>query len=480
MNNARGFSTVEVLLAASVLALLATAVGGALIYSQQSRAVSADHDRATDIAEEGLDAARNIRDEGYALLADGTNGLSSSSSRWNFFSVEDMVDNRFLRSVRITALDANRKRIISSVSWNITPLRQGIVSLASRLVNWRRSGGKGQAPTLHGTFDLTTANSGNNVADGRSITVNGTTVYLGRDANAGNEFFVFNVATPSAPLLLGQLALAGNPNDLAATSSYVFVASSDNSQELQVINVSSSTLPTLAASFDLTAANSGNSGADGLAVAYGGGQYLYYLRGNSGGDEFYIFDVSTPTAPTLVSSVDLSGDPNEAVVSGNLVYIASSDNVSELQIVSVSNPLLPVVIGTLDLNSGSAGADGTAVAVGGSTVYLGRGGSTGAPEFYVIDVTTPAAPTLTATLDDGTVNMQSFDYSSAAALVFTVSADSSRNDYRALDVTTPASPSLLTVLNLANVPYQLVYSESLDKVFVASGDDDGELAVIAP
>lgn len=69
---AGGFSPVEVLLAATVLGLLVTALIGSIIYGRTSTATAGERVRAIELAEEGLEAARNIGDAAFANLVGGT------------------------------------------------------------------------------------------------------------------------------------------------------------------------------------------------------------------------------------------------------------------------------------------------------------------------------------------------------------------------------------------------------------------------
>jgi hypothetical protein len=477
-----GLSLVEIILGVALLALIVSATIGASVFSEQSQFISSQKLKAINASEEGVEAARNLRDENFTLLATGYNGLSTTSSRWNFSGNEDTLDDTFRRHTRITQIDNFRMEVTASTTWDITSSRQGAAKIVTRLTNWRRrasGAGQGAAPVLAGSFDLTTANSGSNVHDAISIAFKHPYVFLGRVSNPGREFYVFDVSTPSSPSLIGQIDLNGDPNDMVVSGNYVYIASNDNSQELQIVDVSTPTAPFLAASFNLTAGNSGHATVDALTIA-GSGNYIYLVRAQSGGKEFIVFDVSSPTSPSLVGSLDLSGDAQESAVSGSYVYLASTNDSQELQIVDVSLPSLPTLIGTLNLDSGDASADGASVTVDGSTVFFGRKGSQNAPEFYVIDSTTPILPALITTLDVGTLTLQSIANSTTTSLVYVAARAASQNDYFAIDVSTPSSPALLTTLNLTDVPYKIVYGFVLDKAFIASGADNEELQVISP
>jgi len=133
--NQAGFSLVEVILSTAVFVLLVTALVGAYLYGQESTALAGNRARATMLAEEGLEAVRNIRDPAYANLTDGTYGLSTTSNQWNLSGSNDVTDI-FTRQVIISSVDTKRKSVTSNVTWQQNPQRSGSVSLAARFTNW--------------------------------------------------------------------------------------------------------------------------------------------------------------------------------------------------------------------------------------------------------------------------------------------------------------------------------------------------------
>lgn len=475
----KGFSLVEVILASSVFALLVTAFVGAYLYGEESTALASNRSQAVLLAEEGLEAARNIRDASFANLTPGTHGILSTLNQWEFSGTSDTTDSFFTRQVVISNPTPNRKEVMSIVTWQQTPSRTGSVTLTTQFTNWIGTK-KGTAPSLFGTLDLTAANSGDNNTDAISVASQGNYVYIGRSTNPGNEFFAINVTDPASPSISGQLALGGDPNDIVVSGNYAYIASSDNSAELTVVDISIPTAPTLAATFNLTAGNSGSANNDGLAVVIGKSDYVYLTRSTSGGKEFYVFNVSTPTAPSLVGLVNLNGDINEVTASGNYAYGASTDNSQELQVIDVTSVSAPALATSLDLNEGDTAANGFSVALGINTVYIGRDGSAGSPEFYTIDITTPTSPSIISSFNIGTHILRSLDYSASADLVFFANKNPASDDYATVDVSVPTSPALLTSLNLDGVPNKLVYESSSDKVYIVSGSDSQELQVVAP
>jgi|GEM_PF-1577839 len=129
----QGFSIIEVLLAATIFGFLVTALVGAIIYGRVSNVTAGDHNRAMIVAEEGLEAARNISDSGFANLTTGTHGLLQSGGTWTFSGVSDTVDV-FTRSVVVSTVDSTHKDVVVTVSWNSGGSQ---VTSTERFSNWR-------------------------------------------------------------------------------------------------------------------------------------------------------------------------------------------------------------------------------------------------------------------------------------------------------------------------------------------------------
>lgn len=135
----KGFSTIEVLLSSSILILIVAAFMGAYIYGSESTALAGQRARAVFLAEEGLEASRNIRDSGFSNLVNGTNGLAISGSQWIFSGASDITDSFYTRQITISAAGTDRKQVASTVTWQQNNQRTGSVSLTTYLTNWRNT-----------------------------------------------------------------------------------------------------------------------------------------------------------------------------------------------------------------------------------------------------------------------------------------------------------------------------------------------------
>lgn len=138
----RGFSAVDVLLAAALLGMIVTAMVGALIFGEESARVAGARGRAIGIAEEGLGATRNIRDHSFGNMINGTYGLVVSGGVWTFSGSSDSTDI-FTRMITIadSTVSASFKLVTSTVTWQQTLQRTGTIELKTEMTNWRSSSG---------------------------------------------------------------------------------------------------------------------------------------------------------------------------------------------------------------------------------------------------------------------------------------------------------------------------------------------------
>lgn len=127
---------IEILLASAMFILLVTAFSGALLYGQQSSTGGGDRSRAIAYAEEAQEAVRSMKNMNFANVTNGTHGLIYSSSAWSFSGTQD-VSGIFTRQVVVTPIDANRKTVTVTVTWQQTPQRTGTITLVSRITNWK-------------------------------------------------------------------------------------------------------------------------------------------------------------------------------------------------------------------------------------------------------------------------------------------------------------------------------------------------------
>ena len=131
----RGYVLIEVILASALLLLLVVAFGGALLYGQEVTVLSANRAQAVFWADEALEAVRNIRDEDYDGLVNGTYGLITTGGVWSLSGVQD-VDGIFTRTVTIANAGSGVKAVTAEVTWQQNAQRTGSVMIITQLSAW--------------------------------------------------------------------------------------------------------------------------------------------------------------------------------------------------------------------------------------------------------------------------------------------------------------------------------------------------------
>ncbi len=130
-----GFSLIEAILAGSIFSLLSLFLITAIISGQESTFHGSERNRAVFIAEEGLEAARSIRNENFNLLGTGIFGIDASSGKWAL-TTEPNITDIFERTLIITDINAHQKEIISQVTWISMNDNTSTISVTTRFTDW--------------------------------------------------------------------------------------------------------------------------------------------------------------------------------------------------------------------------------------------------------------------------------------------------------------------------------------------------------
>lgn len=460
LSSPEGFSIVEVLLASSLLVLLVTGLVGAYLYGEESTALAGNRARANMLAEEGLEAVRNIRDAGFASITDGTYGLATTGNHWSLSGSQDVSDI-FTRWIVISSIDANRKNVTSNITWQQDPSRTGTVSLATRLTNWITKG-DWTIPTEPAHIDLAGSN------DGIKIQIVGNYAYLILAAGSPN-FFVFNVTNPASPTQVGSFTVSGTPQNIFVSGNYAYVVSNQIlNHGLQIINITNPAVPSLADNYSASLTQNATSVYVVGNTAYLGmaSDILY--------KEFLILNVTNPANPTSLGSLDLGASANEIAVSGSYAYVATTDTAQELKVINISNSSAPAQVGFLNLPTS---VSATSLIISGTTLFIAQ-----TTTLYVVNVAAPTAPVVLGSLVvGGNINDIALNLGNNNTFIFLATQDTA-NEFKVIDVGNLATPVLRGQFNIAgsNPLLGVAYSPTLDRAFGAGSSNTEEFAVFAP
>jgi Tfp pilus assembly protein PilV len=145
MRYKKGYSVIEVLLAGSILVLAVSGIVGAIIVSQRNNQASIAQSQALQMAQEGVEVLRSIRNRDYNLLVNTTSpaALSKTGSDWSIITSPSSDQDRLtnpLRTRRITidtdTTSLDSKLVTVTVTYQINPEGDTkIITLSETLAN---------------------------------------------------------------------------------------------------------------------------------------------------------------------------------------------------------------------------------------------------------------------------------------------------------------------------------------------------------
>lgn len=119
IDHTKGFSLMEVMLAIALFAIVAIIVFSSILYGQRSTKNFAERSQAILLADEGVNAVRNIRDANFTSffsVADGNYGIGVTANKWVLSGAFDLVGD-FKRQVALSTINSTTRLLTSTVSW---------------------------------------------------------------------------------------------------------------------------------------------------------------------------------------------------------------------------------------------------------------------------------------------------------------------------------------------------------------------------
>ena len=195
------------------------------------------------------------------------------------------------------------------------------------------------------------------------------------------------------------------------------------------------------------------------------GNYAYILgdNGNQGSGssaaQFYVVDITHPASPAVVSTTSITGFINYGQsgirVQGQYVYLVSSTGTPStnlLQIYDVSNPSAPAFVGSVQVP-----LYGFGLWVSGQYAYvISYVGANSISTLVVVDVSNPASPTIVGSTNTGTPGLNVADIKVVGNYAYVAGqSNATKSEILVFDISNPASPYLLSSLPVAHSPQGL-------------------------
>lgn len=454
--NNHGFVVVEALLSASILVIFFVAFLGIVLYNQKAYDDFSNRQRAIQLAEEGVEAVRNIRDADFNSLSDGSYGISSSSGTWTLVPSSDNIDI-FNRQISISTISSDIKQISSSVKWESPSISQSVL-LTTYLTNWavlEESDVCWDNPFIESGLSVGTC------ASGSEVVVQGDYAYM---VKAGtSNFSIIDISNTANPSLVGSCtnsncSLSATLQSIAVQGDYAYITSTTNGSELYTVDISNKSNPRRVRTYDAP----GNG--DGRTLWIDNGR-LYMTRNygsNTAQYELLVFSLDNPSNPSLLGGLNIENTCTDIVVSGNYAYLACSDTSREFQVVDVSNPSNMSLSKRYALNIPGSNT-GWALTMLGSVAFIGMNNGL----IYSVNISNPQSPSIISSYDfDGDVNKMVVVGDSILA----AAGANSSQEVQFINVSDTSNMSLISSVDVPGGNYSpggIYYDQSRDKIFTA-------------
>lgn len=422
-----------------------------------SQSISLDtelNNQAIYLARQAIEKAR----------ADGRNSFNSVVSASTTESV-------FLKELFVENIGSYEKKVISRVSWKTSPLRNQKIELTTIVSDWKAvlttggdTGGSGVSgnwrnPMTLGSVDLGPGNSAND------IDVLNKIVFLAVEASDSKkpDFYIVDATNGQNPVIRSTLNTGPGLNALDVAFNYAYAANKSVDGQLQIIDVSNLSSPSLITTFKLPGVS--GSGAVGNSIFYHN-KKIYIGTKKATGPEFFVIDATNPSSPIFLGSKEINANVNKIIVKENLAYIATSDQ-QELKVLNVSDPANIIQIGGFDADGESE--DGKSISIDSSKLYLGRlvgGNHTNHHELYILDIASTTNILGLGSKDiaadiNGIIGRDNF--------VFLATGDSNK-EFQVFDASNPANITLWSSFNFPQIATGIDFEDNTVYISIRSND----------
>jgi len=452
-----GGSTLEILIAFAVLILILTAV---IMIGFGNQSVSVD----AETNNEALYRAQKILEDARATSRENFFGVNSTSTTET--TPEGLMYSKLLNILDITPC---KKQATSTITWSLSPLRTQTIELSTFFTDIKGALALGgdcatnlpiggwNPPEPFASYKF---NPGNPVA----LDVLNAIAYVVDDkeklniVDTSSAFLNFHgdFLTPAfdAGINLNDIDVAKwiDPSS-GAIKYYAYVVRHENPNQFQIVDVTNintpSSTPTMIKTLGGSVPPSG-ANSEGWRVFYYD-NYAYVITRETGGYEFHIFNVTTPTNPAEEGpGYQINGTTNDFAVIGvtvngiarRIAYLVTDRSTMEIMILDVTNPNNPQLLTSINLpDQGSSFPDALSIYTIGNRIYVGRQKTSFGPEFYVFTISYGVNGLDNLTANFSQIGSQEMDgdvkYIIVSGKFAFVAVDTPQNEFQVWDISKP-------------------------------------------
>jgi hypothetical protein len=389
-----GSSTLEILLAFAILSICMAAII-LVIFGNQSVAIDTQtNNEALYKAQASMERARALSRQNFLGVISTTTTSTSTITYTNIFTVSDVTQCKKQATSTVTWTTGSRTQKVELSTFFVDIA--GALALGNDCATDPPSGDWSH-PQEKGFLNITPGGS----ATGIDVTTNKAYITLSNTPSTRPDIAIIDVTSSTSPALIKAVNVKNAPGfnalDVATSTNgrlYAYIATNDPNGQFLIMDVTDANTPTFVASTTLP------------GISTGVGKSIFYYNkkvyiGTSyfvcpGCAELNIYDVSTPTNPSHVASIDVGRNVNAVYVRNGLAYLATGSGSA-----GVHNPfkiydvdpthVFPNPIQTYLQQVGSFNTtgdeDGTAIFLLGNKAYLGLQHTPASrSDFWILDI----------------------------------------------------------------------------------------------
>ncbi len=453
------------------------------------------------LAQEGLEAARSIRDVDWDNLATGTHGLVYDGT-WDFSGTEEII-GKFTRVISVAEINENERNVISTVTWPGTSVLRSI-SLATNVSDWRsieneseyyvsrcfntvnksfyiplKQSASGDYPTFGSSVDQATLNASNSISSGY---LNVDLSFAGIPQNFINADLFIDFT--DLDLQIDQYSMSGNV--ITLQEDFILYDTDDN--QLVYLDESHGQNDQFTWQYRMPnseihegTVNLRTKFVSDLRLISGSGLTIsnslegmqnIQLCGELGVEELYTS--GNWGNPRTLGSINLGpgSTPTGLVVRDGFVYmssVASSADKSDFFIVDATDGANPVIQG--NINTGPGLND---VAIVGDFAYLANQDS--ANHLQIANISDPANPYIINSFRLTGNTAQALTVVATGTLVIVGTGSNSGPEIYVINVANPTSPTVLANFEVG-ASVNNIYIKN-DVAYLATSHNSKEIIVL--
>lgn len=215
---------------------------------------------------------------------------------------------------------------------------------------------------------------GINIGNGNISTdleVRNSFIYLSADSSVQSmhDLFIIDNTDNNNPFIVSSINTGPGVVSLAVSGPFIYLANTSSNSQLQIVDMHDRYNPYLISSLKLPLPNASSSSPRSESIFYRNG-YVYIGTNKWDGPELVIIDVSNPSNPIIVGSLETNTLINDIYVYDNKAHLATSDQ-NQMRVVDVSDKSNPILSSTFT-TTGWEVQQGNVVDLFEDNIILGR------------------------------------------------------------------------------------------------------------